>query len=115
MKQLKVSVVSESEFSVQGHGVHTAYVELTNALKKLSDVEVVVNQRGPADITHLHTVGIYALRRLLWDKNKKVVSAHILPASLVGSLVGAKVWLPLAKAYLRWFYNKADLVFAVSD
>jgi 1,2-diacylglycerol-3-alpha-glucose alpha-1,2-galactosyltransferase len=112
---LRVSVVSESEFTVQGHGVHTAYVELTNALKKHDDVEVVVNQSGPADITHLHTIGFYALRRLLFDRSKKVVSAHIVPASFVGSLVGAKLWLPLAKVYLRWFYNRADLIFAVSD
>ena len=47
--------------------------------------------------------------------SKKVVSAHIVPDSLVGSLVGAKLWLPLAKLYLRWFYNRADMLFAVSD
>lgn len=112
---MKVSVVSESEFSVKGHGVHTAYVELTNALKKLEGVEVVVNRRGAADVTHLHTVGLYSLVRLLSDRSKKVVSAHIVPASLVGSLVGANLWLPLARVYLRWFYNRADMVFAVSD
>lgn len=112
---MKISVVSESEFTVQGHGVHTAYVELTNALKKRDDTEVVVNTKGAADITHLHTVGVYALRRILFDRSKKVISAHIVPASLVGSLVGAKLWLPLAKVYLRWFYNRADMLFAVSD
>ena len=112
---LRISVVSESEFTVQGHGVHTAYVELTNALKARDDCEVTVNRAGPADITHIHTIGIYALRRLLFDRSKKVVSAHIVPASLVGSLVGAHLWLPLAKWYLRWFYNRADLLFAVSD
>lgn len=114
-EKLRVSVVSESEFTVQGHGVHTAYKELTTALERRDDCEVVVNRSGPADITHLHTVGIYALRRLLFDRSKKVVSAHIVPASLVGSLVGASLWLPLARLYLRWFYNRADLVFAVSD
>lgn len=112
---MKVSVVSESEFTVQGHGVHTAYVELTNALKKIDDIDIVVNKAGPSDVTHLHTVGVYALRRLLFDRSKKVVSAHIVPASLVGSLAGAKLWLPLANVYLRWFYNRADMLFAVSD
>ena len=112
---IKVTMVSESEFTVQGHGVHTAYVELTNALKKRADVEVVVNQFGKSDITHIHTVGFYALRHLLARGSKKVVSAHIVPDSLVGSLVGAKLWLPLAKLYLRWFYNRADVLFAVSD
>lgn len=112
---IRVSVVSESEFTVQGHGVHTAYVELTNALRAHGECDVVVNQNGSADITHLHTVGLYALRRLLGDRSKKVVSAHIVPASLVGSLVGARLWLPAARLYLRWFYNQADLLFAVSD
>lgn len=112
---LSISVVSESEFMTKGHGVHTAYIELTNALKQRPDVSVAVNKKGPADITHLHTVGAYALYRLLFDRSQKVVSAHIVPASLVGSLVGARFWAPLAKLYLRWFYNRADLVFAVSD
>lgn len=112
---IKVTMVSESEFTVQGHGVHTAYVELTNALKKRDDVEVVVNQFGESDVTHLHTVGLYALRHLLAGSSKKVVSAHIVPDSLVGSLVGARLWLPLASLYLRWFYNRADMLFAVSD
>ena len=112
---LRVAVVSESEFMAKGHGVHTAYIELTNALKKRSDVTVTVNKRAHADVTHLHTVGAYALYRLLFDRSKKVISAHIVPASLVGSLVGAQLWAPLAKLYLRWFYNRADLVFAVSD
>lgn len=112
---IKVTMVSESEFTVQGHGVHTAYVELTNALKKRDDVEVVVNKYVSADITHIHTVGAYSLRHLLFGSSKKVVSAHIVPDSLVGSLIGAKLWLPFAKLYLRWFYNRADLLFAVSD
>lgn len=112
---IKVTMVSESESTVQGHGVHTAYVELTNALKKRDDVEVVVNRFGKSDITHLHTVGLYALRHLLSGSSKKVVSAHIVPDSLVGSLVGAKLWLPLASLYLKWFYNRADMLFAVSD
>lgn len=112
---MKISVVSESEFTVQGHGVHTAYIELTNALRKVEGVEIVVNKKGPCDITHIHTVGLYALVRLLFDRSKKVVSAHIVPASLVGSLVGANLWLPLARLYLRWFYNRADMLFAVSD
>lgn len=114
-RNLSISVVSESEFTVQGHGVHTAYKELTSALEARDDCSVVVNRGGAADITHVHTVGLYALRRVLFDRSKKVVSAHIVPASLVGSLVGARLWLPLARLYLRWFYNRADLLFAVSD
>jgi len=114
---VKISMISESEFTVKGHGVHTAFVELTNALRRYTDVEVQVNHEAKrtVDITHIHTIGTFALRRLLFDRSKKVVSAHIVPASLVGSLVGARLWLPFARWYLRWFYNRADLVLAVSD
>lgn len=112
---MKVRVISESEFTVQGHGVHTAYFELTNALKQVDGVEVIVNQRGKVDVTHFHTVGMYSLLYLLFGSGKKVVSAHVVPESFVGSLVGTKYWLPLATMYLRWFYNHADLVLAVSD
>lgn len=115
MKKLNITMVSESEFSVQGHGVHTAHRELVEALEKRADVEVRVNDRThAADITHIQTVGLYSLRYLLFGKGKKVVSAHVVPASFVGSIVGTRYWLPLAKLYLKWFYGRADLVFAVS-
>lgn len=113
--KLRVNMVSESEFTVQGHGVHTAYKELAAALQKRPDVEVAVNSFGAADITHLHTIGAYSLAHLLFGKGKKVISAHVTPDSFVGSLIAAKYWLPLAKVYLRWFYNRGDLVLAVSD
>lgn len=117
MSKLRIAQISESEFTIQGHGVHTAYRELTAALKKRDDVEVYVNKDAPddVDVTHIHTVGTYALKHLLKSGSKKVVSAHVVPDSFVGSLIGAKMWLPYAKWYLRWFYNRADLLFAVSD
>lgn len=114
-KSLRVRQISESEFTVQGHGVHTAYVEMVRALAQRSDVTVQKNGFGHFDITHLHTVGIHPLFFLLFGSGKKVISAHVVPASFVGSLVGAKYWLPLASLYLRWFYNRADMVLAVSD
>lgn len=112
---IRVLQISESEFSVQGHGVHTAFVETTNALRKRDDVEVIVNTDLASDIVHIHTVGSYALRRLLFAPGKKVVSAHIVPDSLVGSLRGARWWHGIATWYLKSFYNRADLVLAVSD
>lgn len=115
MKPLRIRQISESEFTVQGHGVHTAFVETVRALKARNDTSVAVNRRGAFDITHIHTIGSYALWYLLFGSGKKVVSSHVVPASFVGSLLGAKYWLWLAKWYVRWFYNRADLVIAVSD
>ena len=119
MKKLKINMVSESEISVRGHGVHTAYVELVKALKKRSDCGLVVNDfthKTSADVMHLHTVGLHAFRKLVFGKAKaKAVSAHVVPASFVGSIAFARLWLPLAKVYLSWFYGRADRVFAVSE
>lgn len=115
MKPLRIRQISESEFTVQGHGVHTAYVETVRALEARSDTQVVVNKHGEFDITHIHTVGTHALGYLLFGSGKKVISAHVIPESFIGSFVGAKHWLFLARWYLRWFYNRADLVIAVSD
>lgn len=115
MKHLRIVQVSESEFSVQGHGVHTAFCETVNGLQN-AKTDVTKNSLfAQADIRHIHTVGPYSLLHLLLGSGKKVVSAHIVPESLVGSLIGASWWLPMARAYLRWFYNRADAVIAVSD
>ncbi len=113
--KLRVRQISESAFTVQGHGVHTAFVEMVKALRSRNDTKVVVNHSGRVDITHLHTIGMYSLWYLLFGSGKKVVSAHVVPESFVGSLVGAKYWLPLARIYVRWFYNRADLLLAVSE
>lgn len=113
--KIRVNMVSESVFTVQAHGVHTAFMEMTNALKARSDIDVVVNKfRRPADITHIQTFGPYSLMHLLFGSGKKVVSVHVVPDSLVGSIVGAKYFYGLAKWYMRLFYGRADLLLAVS-
>ena len=117
MKKLVINLVSESEFTVQGHGVHTAYLEMRHILESQPDVKLLVNDKpkSTTDITHIHTFGFFSLRRLLSRKGGlKVVSAHVVPDSLVGSIVGARAWMHAFKYYLRWFYNRANLVIAVS-
>ncbi|MDO8335363.1 MAG: glycosyltransferase family 4 protein [Candidatus Saccharibacteria bacterium] len=115
---MRINMVSESEISVRGHGVHTAYLELTNALNARDDCEVIVNkflQPLKVDITHIHTIGLPSLTKLLFGSGKKVVSAHVVPASLLGSIAGAHIWLPIAKSYMKFFYRRADKVLAVSN
>lgn len=117
MKKIQINMVSESDISVQGHGVHTAYEEMAEALEKRSDVRVIRGKFGETvecDIVHLHTFGPYVWRKLLQRGPKKVISAHVVPASLAGSIVLAKYWMPLARLYMRWYYNRADKVLAVS-
>jgi 1,2-diacylglycerol-3-alpha-glucose alpha-1,2-galactosyltransferase len=114
-QKLKINMISESAFTVQAHGVHTAFIEMTNSLKARQDTDVVVNKfRRPADVTHIQTFGPYSLMHLLFGPGKKVISVHVVPDSLVGSIVGAKYFYGLAKLYMRWFYGRADLLLAVS-
>jgi 1,2-diacylglycerol-3-alpha-glucose alpha-1,2-galactosyltransferase len=118
MQKLRVNVVSESEVSVQGHGVHTAYLETIHALKKRDDIVVtqdMFTSLPVADVHHIHTVGVRVWSRLRDKRAKKVFSAHVVPESFRGSLVLADYWLWLAKIYLRWVYNQADEILAVSD
>ena len=113
-KKLIVDMISESEFTVQGHGVHTAYKEIADALRKRKDIDIEVNSRRPADIIHIQTMGLYSFRHLIRRGRKKVVSAHIVPDSFIGSIKGAKYWKPLGRMWLKFFYKKADLVLACS-
>ncbi|HET8884160.1 MAG TPA: glycosyltransferase [Candidatus Saccharimonadales bacterium] len=117
-KKICVNIVSESDISVQGHGVHTAYIEMVNALKKQPDVTVTTGRFGEqlsCDIVHLHTVGLKTWSKLRQKGPKKVISAHVVPDSFVGSLILAKYWRFAAVWYLKWFYNQADLLLAVSQ
>lgn len=118
MSKISVNMVSESDIYVQGHGVHTAYDEMASALENHSDVVVTRGEFGKVtecDIIHLHTFGLHAWRKLLQRGSKKVASAHVVPDSLTGSIIGARYWMPAMRFYMRWYYNKADKVLAVSD
>lgn len=113
-----VNMASESDISVQCHGVHSAYLEMAQALGRRDDVGVVrgvYGRRVDCDVYHLHTLGWAVWAKLLDPRAPTVVSAHVVPDSLVGSLRWARAWRPLARWYMRWFYGRADRVLAVSD
>jgi 1,2-diacylglycerol-3-alpha-glucose alpha-1,2-galactosyltransferase len=114
-KILTVNMISETEFGRQSTGVHTAYLNISKMLRS-KGVEVLVNSKVKADITHLQTAGRYSVYKLLTNK-PTVASAHVVPQSFLGSLVGvvgAKYWYWEAKSYLSFFYNRANLVLAVA-
>lgn len=108
-----VNLVSETVDGCKGHGVHTAFVQTQSALVK-AGVEVRVNASERCDIVHIETMGLSSLLQLLRARERAVVTAHIVPESLVGSFVLARLWLPIGAAYMRAFYSLADEVLAVS-
>lgn len=116
-RSIRVNMVSESDISVQGHGVHTAYDELASALEARPDVTVIRGDFGnqtDCDVVHLHTIGFRTMNKLFQKGPKKVITAHVVPASFIGSIILARYWAFIARWYMRWYYNKADKVLAVS-
>jgi len=114
-EKIKVNIVSEAQaWKVEGQGVYTATLVLMEALKKRNDVEVYLNGNGIYDIAHLHTPGPYAVSKGLLTGKRLVISAHVVPESVLGSLVLANVWLPFFTLYLKNYYNLADMVIAVA-
>jgi len=113
MKPIRVNVISESG-GFQAQGVHTAFVDMIESLKNRPEVEVLVNSKQTADILHAHTFGpAYWARRGPY-KGRRVMTAHVIPDSFKGSLIAWRLWMPLAKFYLKFAYNSADLVLAVA-
>jgi len=112
-RPLTVNLVSETVGGSKGHGVHTAFLQTRTALER-AGVEVRVNSGPGCDVVHIETMGLSSLRMLLRTRERAVVTAHVVPESLVGSFMLAPVWLPLGAAYMRAFYSLADEVLAVS-
>ena len=69
-------MISESEFTVQGHGVHTAYKEITERCVKRKDIDIEVNSDRPADIIHIQTMGLYSFRHLMKKVAKSCFCSH---------------------------------------
>ncbi len=108
---MKVNLVSEATlFSEKLGGIYTAFLNNLDLLKS-KNVNVSVNSLKRADITHIHSLGPYALYKLLTSK-PVVISAHWVSESSIGTYKGAKLFQGFIKFYLRNFYNQADLILA---
>lgn len=110
---ISVNVVSESSLTVGGHGVHTAYEEDLALLRASREVDLSANRVRRTRIQHAHTVGPYATS-LLRLGERRVVTAHLTPRSLEGSLRGDRFWHATFVRHLRRVYDTADLVLSVS-
>jgi len=93
--------------------MHIAFTNHVNLLRK-NNISVKINSFGGADITHIHSLGLFALYKLLTSK-RTVVSSHTLPATMVGTFKGSQYWGGIFKKYLTFFYNRADLILPFSS
>jgi 1,2-diacylglycerol-3-alpha-glucose alpha-1,2-galactosyltransferase len=105
---------SESVWSVQGHGVHTAFEDTVRALHARG-LGVGVNDWHRHGILHAHTVGPVVVLRTLVHRGPRVISAHVTDMSIVGSIRWARCLRPAFAVYLRWVYGLFDSVICGSD
>lgn len=111
---LKVHVVSETQYIMQGQGVHTAFVDCVDLLKSDSDVSVVVNQEGHGDVFHAHTYGPYYFLKGIGYRGRRVYTVHVIPDSIKGSLPAWKLLMPFVRWYFRRVYSYATVCIAIS-
>ncbi|MHB1921008.1 MAG: glycosyltransferase family 4 protein [Chitinophagaceae bacterium] len=111
---MKIHVVSETPFVMQGQGVHTAFVDHVKLLRETGDVEVVVNGEGKGDVFHSHTYGPYYFWKGRGYPGKRVFTVHVIPDSIKGSLPFWKYWYPLINWYFKKVYSYADACIAIS-
>lgn len=113
-RPLRVHVISETAFAIQGQGVHSAFVECVELLRAKGDVEVVVNGEGWGEVLHAHSYGPYYFWKGRRYKGRRVFTAHVVPESVIESLPLWRLWMPVARWYFRKVYNYADVCIAVS-
>ncbi len=114
MKKLRIHVISETTFHMQGQGVHTAFVDCVDLLKSQRDIEVAVNGEGWGDVMHSHTYGPYYFWKGRRYSGRRILTAHVIPDSARGSLPMWKVWMPFVRWYLRRAYSYATVCIAIS-
>jgi 1,2-diacylglycerol-3-alpha-glucose alpha-1,2-galactosyltransferase len=109
-----IHVVSESRRIAKGNGVHTAFIDHVNLLCDIPDCTCIVNEEGWGDLFHSHTYGPYFFWKGLSYKGKRILTVHVIPDSIKGSLPGWRYLLPVVKWYFRQVYQYVDVCIAIS-
>ncbi|MET8142561.1 glycosyltransferase [Sphaerisporangium sp. NPDC005288] len=113
---IPVSVVSESSFTVRGHGVHSVFEESLRAIKRMPDFRRVSGLRACRKdvVLHVHTMGPFAALRMMVHRGPALISAHVTPETLIGSIRGAHLVRGLVERYMRGVFDLATIVLSVS-
>lgn len=114
---MEIDILSTAD-KFPGQGVCSATQDHIYLLEKYSDYDIYQNIFfGKYDIIHVHTVNPKSFFSLLFHKKNSfsVVTSHVVPNSLKGSLKINKFLIFLFKIYLLGFYNLSDIVLAVSE
>ncbi len=112
---MKINVCSETKIlNMQGEGVNTAFLNCVELLREDPDLEVVINNEGVGDIMHSHTYGPYYFLRGLRYRQRKILTVHVIPDSIKGSIPAAKILMPLVRWYFKKVFSYADVCIAIS-
>lgn len=111
---MKIHVASETQYMVKGNGVHTAFIDHVELLKSKNDIELVVNNEGYGDVFHSHTYGPYYFFKGLGYKGRRILTVHVIPDSIKGSLPFSSVLMPFVKWYFKQVYSYTDTCIAIS-
>lgn len=104
---------SETPYTHRANGVHAALQALVAAQCEVG-LRATVNGSSLRDTLHVHSVGPLALVRILLHRGPCITSAHMTSGALLQSVRGGPIVRAFVPPYLRMFYNRADLVIAVS-
>ncbi len=114
---IKLNLISETTFGIKANGVDTFFKEIKRILKNDKSIELNINKFSftkKFDVSHSQTIGPLSL--LLAKKSKfSIITAHVIPESVLNSLAFDKYFLKFTELYLRMIYNSFDCVVAISD
>jgi 1,2-diacylglycerol-3-alpha-glucose alpha-1,2-galactosyltransferase len=100
-------------FAVKGGGIYSVFSENVRILKQRG-IDVKINSSEKCDLLHAHSLGPKFLRMSKLYRNRCVASAHTVAETIPGRFAFPWLWLPFFKLYLRFAYNQATVVIAVS-
>lgn len=112
-----INIRSVSEMA-KGQGVDSAFKEHVELLRNSNIFDVRKNDTDVHDILHVHTFDPKSkslIKRYLRKGKKVVVSCHVMPDSLEGSLKIPKFILKLLVKYMIKFYSSADRLVVVNS
>lgn len=115
--KVSINVRSVSEMA-KGQGVDSAFKEHYALLNKSSLFDAFKNDSKIHDILHVHTFDLrsyFMIKKHKRKAKKVVVSCHVMPDSLEGSLKIPKIFLKFLIKYMIRFYSSADRLVVVNS
>lgn len=112
---MRIRVIYETAY--KGNGVYTSFVDYISLMqpKENEDIKLIVNdEEGDADILHSHTYSPNFFWKGWRFKKRRVLTVHVIPDSIKGSLPMSKWMLPIVRWYFKQVYSYADVCIAIA-